>query len=62
MLPREGRCDGRLVLHRWCQWISAYHPGGVYDGEEGKLRDFTASAPEFVVQEIALPAVLAGSS
>lgn len=27
--------DGRLVLHRWAQWISAFHSGGVYDGEEG---------------------------
>ena len=41
--------DGKLVLHRWCQWISKYHPGGVYDGEEGKLYDFTRSAPPFVV-------------
>jgi hypothetical protein len=30
-------CSRRLHLHRWCQWISRYHPGGVYDGEEGKL-------------------------
>ena len=28
----------QLHLHRWCQWISRYHPAGVYDGEEGKLR------------------------
>jgi glycosyltransferase involved in cell wall biosynthesis len=57
---RETRCDGRLVLHRWCQWISAYHPGGVYEGEEGKLQDFNASAPPFVVDEIALPAIAGG--
>jgi hypothetical protein len=31
----EVRCGGSLHLHRWCQWISKYHPGGVYDGEEG---------------------------
>src|SRR5919202_312085 len=24
--------DGGVHLHRWCQWISHYHPGGVYDG------------------------------
>src|ERR1700755_455734 len=23
----------RLHLHRWCQWLSQYHPRGVYDGE-----------------------------
>jgi len=57
---RETRCDGRLVLHRWCQWISAYHPGGVYQGEEGKLQDFNCSAPPFVVDEIALPAIAEG--
>src|SRR3954447_9759614 len=42
---REERCDGRLILHRWCQWISAYYPGGVYEGEEAKLADFAVSAP-----------------
>jgi glycosyltransferase involved in cell wall biosynthesis len=36
---------GRLVLHRWCQWISRYHPGGVYDGEAGKQSDYAASLP-----------------
>ena len=29
---REERVDGRLVLHRWCQWISEHHRTGVYDG------------------------------
>ncbi len=33
----ETRASGRLVLHRWCQWISKYYPGGVYQGEEEKL-------------------------
>jgi glycosyltransferase involved in cell wall biosynthesis len=56
----ETRCGGRLVLHRWCQWISQYYPGGVYDGEEGKLVDFTESAPEFVAHELARPAVERG--
>src|ERR687885_2653158 len=28
----ETREDGRLIIHRWGQWISAYHPAGVYDG------------------------------
>lgn len=36
---------GALHLHRWCQWISRHHPGGVYDGEEGKRDDFVTSLP-----------------
>ena len=24
---------GQLWWHRWCQWISHYHPAGVYDAE-----------------------------
>lgn len=38
---------GRLVLHRWGQWISRHHPGGVYDGEWGKVADYTASVPPY---------------
>lgn len=41
---------GLLHLHRWCQWISAFHPGGVYDGEEGKHRDYAASLPAHLWQ------------
>ena len=52
--------DGKLVLHRWCQWISENYPGGVYEGEEEKLYDFTQSAPPFVVDEIARPAIAQG--
>ena len=32
---------GQRHLHRWCQWISHYQPGGVYDGEGGKESDFS---------------------
>src|SRR2546428_381770 len=53
---REVRVDGRFVLHRWCQWISQYHPDGVYAGEEGKWRDLSESAPPFVVDELVQPA------
>jgi glycosyltransferase involved in cell wall biosynthesis len=42
---REERDDGRLVLERWCQWISRYHPRDVYDGEEGKYLDFSRTLP-----------------
>jgi hypothetical protein len=45
----------RLHLHRWCQWISHYHPGGVYDGESGKHADYAASLPPFLCQEVLLP-------
>lgn len=43
---------GNLHLHRWCQWISRYHRGGVYDGEEGKRLDFVRSLPPSVVHEV----------
>jgi glycosyltransferase involved in cell wall biosynthesis len=56
----ETRNDGRLVLHRWGQWISANCPGGAYDGEAGKTADLTASLPSFVVERIVAPAVEAG--
>ena len=36
---------GQLQFHRWCQWISLYHPAGVYDGEDGKRADYAASLP-----------------
>jgi glycosyltransferase involved in cell wall biosynthesis len=44
-----------LHLHRWCQWISRYHPMGVYDGEEGKRLDYAASLPPFLSQEVLVP-------
>lgn len=43
---------GGLTLHRWCQWISRFHPGGVYDGEEGKRIDYAASVPPFLREEL----------
>ena len=46
---------GSLRLHRWCQWISAYYPGGVYDGEEGKQANFAASLPPFLLDEVLAP-------
>lgn len=44
--------SGDFHLHRWCQWISRHHPGGVYDGQEGKQNDFAASLPPYLMQEI----------
>ena len=30
----ECHMEGRLQLHRWCQWISRHHSNGVYDGKK----------------------------
>jgi glycosyltransferase involved in cell wall biosynthesis len=46
---------GQLHLHRWCQWISHHHPGGVYDGEAGKQSDFAASLPPYLLNEVLKP-------
>jgi hypothetical protein len=53
----EEKLDGHLRFYRWCQWISRYHPLGVYDGEEGKVSDFEYSVPPFIVEQIARPAI-----
>lgn len=58
-LPSVEERDG-LVLHRWSQWISVHHPGGVYDGEWGKMQDITGSLPPVLAGEIVLPAANAG--
>ncbi|MBI2860360.1 MAG: glycosyltransferase [Chloroflexi bacterium] len=47
----------RLVLHRWCQWISEYYPAGVYQGENEKLYDFNESLPGFINDRIIKPAL-----
>ena len=53
---------GRLHLRRWCQWISAIHRGGVYDGEEGKVKDWNSSLPPSLIDNVIAPAVAAGSN
>lgn len=58
----EITCDGRLHLHRWCQWISRYHPGGVYDGEERKLDDWNRSLPPWLEANLLSPCATAGRS
>ncbi len=52
--------DGKLILHRWCQWISASHLSGVYDGEYAKHEDFSRSMPPWVIERIVRPAVADG--
>jgi glycosyltransferase involved in cell wall biosynthesis len=62
-LPGEETLQrGRLHHHRWCQWISAQHRGGVYDGEEGKIRDWNASLPPSVINDVIVPAAATGKS
>jgi len=41
-----------LHLHRWCQWLSHYHPMGVYDGQESKVPDYAASLPPKLVHDV----------
>ena len=59
---KEIQQGGKLHYRRWCQWISAQHRGGVYDGEEGKIRDWNSSLPAGVIEEVIVPAVAEGKS
>lgn len=52
---RELLEDGKLVMHRWCQWISGYYPSGVYEGEQAKLNDFNDSIPGWIIENIVRP-------
>jgi glycosyltransferase involved in cell wall biosynthesis len=62
-LPGEETLEaGKLHYHRWCQWISAQHRGGVYDGEEGKIRDWNASLPQSLINKVIVPAAAAGKN
>jgi glycosyltransferase involved in cell wall biosynthesis len=51
---------GSLHLHRWAQWVSRHHPGGVYDGEWGKHEEYARTLPPFLVNEVLLPALRHG--
>lgn len=59
-LSEEHCMNGRQILHRWCQWISHYHPGCVYDNLEGKMNDWNNSLPGYIVESIVKPAVSDG--
>jgi len=52
----EVKEDGRLILHRWCQWISEGYPNGVYQGEYPKHQDFSQSIPPWIIEHIIRPA------
>jgi glycosyltransferase involved in cell wall biosynthesis len=58
--PAIERPADRLTYRRWCQWISAHHPGSVYDGEWSKIPDYTRSVAPAVVDEIVRPALARG--
>jgi len=58
-LPGHEQRDD-LVLHRWAQWISRYHRGGVYDGELGKHGDYSSTLPPFLLAQGLLPHLEAG--
>ena len=48
-------CVEGVRLHRWCQWLSRHHRAGVYDGEELKRADYTASLPAYLTSEVLFP-------
>ena len=56
----EERSNGMLRLERWGQWISRHHPKDVYDGEDGKWRDFSRTVPPHLLEEVVVPAARAG--
>lgn len=58
-LPGHER-RGCLTLHRWCQWISRHHPGGVYECEEGKREDLALSLPPYLLEHVLSPGLRAG--
>lgn len=58
----ETDISGKLHKVRWCQWISSYHPMGVYDGENNKMWDFEKSLPPHLLENILLPAFEKGKT
>ena len=56
----EERAAGMLKLERWGQWISRHHPKDVYDGEDGKWRDFSRTVPPHLLEEVIVPAARQG--
>jgi hypothetical protein len=43
--------SGLLHLHRWAQWMSRHHPGGVYDGELDKVAEYARTLPPSLMRE-----------
>lgn len=62
-LPSEETHEGsRLHYRRWCQWISKSHRGGVYDGEDEKVRDWNSSLPAKLIDQVIQPALEGGKN
>jgi glycosyltransferase involved in cell wall biosynthesis len=57
--PAEEDWEG-VHLHRWCQWMSRHHPGGVYEGDYAKQVEYAASLPPFLMKSFLLPRLRAG--
>jgi glycosyltransferase involved in cell wall biosynthesis len=55
-MPVQDDWAPNVTLRRWSQWISAFHPRSCYDGEDDKVRDWDASVPQFVVDQVLAPA------
>jgi glycosyltransferase involved in cell wall biosynthesis len=53
-LPGHEVNDG-IHLHRWCQWVSRYHPEHVYAGELGKKSEYSNSLPPYLLRNVLLP-------
>jgi glycosyltransferase involved in cell wall biosynthesis len=58
-LPGHERRDG-MHLHRFCQWISQYHPKGVYDGEYNKVPDYAGALPPALLRDWLAPHISHG--
>src|SRR5260370_8013078 len=62
-LPADERAlGGGLWLHRGSQWISRFHPVGVYDGEDDKVADLNRSLPDALVKDYIKPAIAQGKT
>lgn len=58
--PAVESSAANLEYRRFCQAISAQHPGGVYDGERAKIAEYAASVPAFVAEAIVARAAARG--
>ncbi len=45
---------GSLHLHRWAQWLSRHHPGGVYDGDLSKSTEYAQTLPKHLMSNFLL--------
>ena len=45
---------GSLHLHRWAQWLSRHHPGGVYDGDLSKSTEYARTLPKHLMSNFLL--------